>query len=88
MSDERRGNLETRYNDDGTLDEVVMYDAAGKCIFHLEQMSDSCFWMRWEGNEAALVVNIFAKQRIGPAEEEEDEEFGNIAANVEWEPKL
>jgi hypothetical protein len=41
----RRGNVEHRFNEDGTLDEVVLYDTDGRCIFHLEQMSTGCWWM-------------------------------------------
>lgn len=73
MPTDRRGNVELRTNDDGTLDEVVIYDANGACLFHLEQMSDDCFWMRTSNSGPwDLVVNLFARKR-------------KIQANVEWE---
>ena len=35
--------VEVRHNDDGTIDEVVLYDALGRCLFHLEQL-DRDLW--------------------------------------------
>ncbi len=61
MADERRDNIEVRLHKDGTLDEVVFYDPyTEQCIFHLEQMSDQHFWMRFYGTTQDLVVHIGA----------------------------
>lgn len=49
--------LEVRLNSDGSLDEVV---APG---FHLEQMSDTGWWMRISSGKLAVVVNLFTKGR-------------------------
>ena len=72
---DRRGQIEVRTNDDGSLDEIVMYDAAGTCIFHLEQMNDQCYWLRFYGDPSKweLVCNVFVR--------------GNrdIEAKYEWE---
>ena len=60
---EERGVIEIRRNPDGSLDEIV---APG---FHLEQMSDTHWWMEiGEG----LHVHLYAKR-------------GTIRANVEDE---
>lgn len=36
---------EVRLHEDGTVDEIVIRDADGRCLFHLEQMSDVNYWM-------------------------------------------
>jgi hypothetical protein len=68
---ERRGNVEVRLHADGTLDELLVYDPAdpARVLFHLEQMSEVCFWMRAEGDATApaLAVNIFASTGARPA---------------------
>ena len=37
--------IEVRYHDDGTVDEIIVQDRDGKCLLHMEQMADSCFWI-------------------------------------------
>lgn len=37
--------IEVRYNEDGTVDEIVVTDRSGKCLLHMEQMSDSSYWL-------------------------------------------
>ena len=36
---------EIRRYADGSVDEIVAYGPDGHCWFHLEQMSDQCWWM-------------------------------------------
>lgn len=36
---------EIRLHDDGTVDEIVIRDPSGNCLFHLEQMSAFFYWM-------------------------------------------
>jgi len=38
------GNHEIRFNTDGTVDEIVIKDENGHCLFHLEQMDENCYW--------------------------------------------
>tara|TARA_Y100000310_G_scaffold337911_1_gene426186 strand:- start:1766 stop:2011 length:246 start_codon:yes stop_codon:yes gene_type:complete len=38
------GNHEIRFNKDGTVDEIVIRDEHGTCLFHLEQLDDNCYW--------------------------------------------
>lgn len=35
-----------RLHADGRLDEIVLRDKAGQCLFHLEQMNEHVFWLR------------------------------------------
>lgn len=41
----RIGPHEIRLHNDGSVDEIVIRNAEGECVFHLEQMDDQCFWM-------------------------------------------
>jgi hypothetical protein len=36
----------TRPNEDGTIDEVLIY-AGARCIFHLEQLDHDAYWFAW-----------------------------------------
>ena len=38
--------FETRPNDDGTVDEVLIY-AGSECVFHLEQLDHDAYWFAW-----------------------------------------
>ena len=58
MNIARHGNIEIRTHDDGSLDEIVMYDQSGKCVYHLEQMSDCGWWMACYGDEKTVHVNF------------------------------
>lgn len=40
-------SLLIRLHDDKTLDEIVAFDHHGNCFFHMEQMDDNLFWMRF-----------------------------------------
>lgn len=44
-------HLTIRLNDDGTLDEIISRDVNGEVNFHLEQMSDLNWWMRFYGTK-------------------------------------
>ena len=41
--------FDTRPNDDGTIDEVLVY-AGRNCVFHLEQLDDDHYWFAWYGD--------------------------------------
>lgn len=81
----RHGNIEVRLNDDGTLDEVVMYDQNGKCVYHLEQMSDCLFWMRFYGDQKDLVVNFCTHDERLHLPEADDELLPRLSATYEFE---
>lgn len=64
MNTLRLGNSEVRLHADGTVDEIVVRDANGTCLFHLEQMNDSTFWMAVypdKGDGDAIHANVFSK---------------------------
>lgn len=45
MSDRpSQAKCEIRYNEDGSIDEVIVYDHKGRCLVHLEDMGN-WFWM-------------------------------------------
>jgi hypothetical protein len=46
MPEPKKGQAkcEVRYHDDGTIDEVIVYDSNGRCLVHLEDMGN-WFWM-------------------------------------------
>lgn len=69
---ERRGNVEVRLNDDGTVDEIVIWDSDGSVSFHMEQMDDGLYWMAAEIPDGRLVCNLWAKKK-------------RIKATHEWE---
>jgi hypothetical protein len=54
------GNLELGLNADGSVDEILIYDKDGKCLFHLEQMDEHYYWLRAYGTEKDLVAHIGA----------------------------
>ncbi|HCO01862.1 MAG TPA: hypothetical protein DIT48_00595 [Actinobacteria bacterium] len=41
--------FETRPNDNGTIDEVLIY-VGDRCVFHLEQLDDDAYWFAWYGD--------------------------------------
>jgi hypothetical protein len=45
-----RLRFEVRPNDDGSVDEVLVY-VDGECVFHLEQLDDDAYWFAWYGDE-------------------------------------
>lgn len=41
--------FEVRPNEDGTIDEVLIY-VGEACVFHLEQLDDDAYWFAWFGD--------------------------------------
>ena len=83
----RRGNIEVRLHADGTLDGVVVYGPDGRCGYHLEQMTDAVFWMRFYADGGQdLVVNLGAV--TGPRSDDDGKPAGEgpvVQANWEWD---
>lgn len=66
MIREHVGRHELRYMDDGTLDEIVVNDEHGRCILHLERVSDCSVAVNLylaAGDERQLVI----ESKIGSA---------------------
>lgn len=59
---------EIRLNTDGSLDEVV----SSNCHFHLEQMSDSHWWMEVETKEGSVHINLHSRGKIKANVERDD----------------
>jgi hypothetical protein len=54
----KRGPVEVRFDEDGGVDEIVIYGPDGKCLFHAEDMGDH-FWARADhGDGSASVFNF------------------------------
>jgi len=51
---------------EGSLDEVVTHDENGECDFHLEQMDDFQWWMRWYSTKARPLPRELIV-RLGPS---------------------
>ena len=60
--------VEIRRNDDGSLDEVLLYDEE-RCLFHLEQMDGDHWW--------------FALYPVPVIHSDEDEHF-DIVKHKKW----
>lgn len=58
------GSSEISLDDDGEVDEIFVCDMLGNCLFHLERMNDSGFWMGiyCADSKAHATVNIYAKK--------------------------
>lgn len=39
------------YNANGTVDEIVLYDKDGRCLFHMEQMDNHWHWFAIYGSQ-------------------------------------
>lgn len=63
---ERIGNTEIGYNDDGTVDEILVCDSKGKCLVHIEQMDKGHFWMGIEGkdDDETVHANFLSRGKI------------------------
>lgn len=66
----RNGPFEIRLNDDGTIDEVLLY-IGNQCVMHLEQMDDGYFWMGLYADAKTCHVNVGARK-------------GDAFINAEW----
>lgn len=51
--------IEIRYHGD-ELDEIVLH-INGKCVFHMECMSDVCYWMGLYAGKHTVHANVFSK---------------------------
>lgn len=54
--------FETRPNEDGTVDEVLIY-VGGQCVFHLEQMDDDAYWFAWYGDAEDRHFDIHRRKK-------------------------
>jgi predicted nucleic acid-binding Zn-ribbon protein len=54
---ETHPDVEIRYNDDGTVDEIIV-KSGGVCLFHLEQMSDESYWIGLAPKDGDYPVHI------------------------------
>jgi len=57
----QQARCEVRYNDDGSIDEVLVYDKDGSCIVHLEDMGG--FFFMGVGEVAGF--NVFPSHEGG-----------------------
>ena len=60
---ERFGNIELRYKN-AELDEIIVRDESGKCIFHMEWMHDNNFWMRLSGTKKDIDIDFGSESKI------------------------
>ena len=54
---------EVTKNKNGSLDEVKIFDDKNECVFHLEQMSSTHWWMGCYGGHTVL-INLASEQKI------------------------
>jgi len=57
------GNIELRYKN-GELDDVVVVDASGKCVFRMEWMHDNEYWMGLYGNKKDINIYFESDTKI------------------------
>lgn len=61
-------NFEIRLDEKGEFDELVVYDATGRCIVHLEMMSAKHLWggiyPHADPKAHRVVFNVMAKKRL------------------------
>lgn len=63
--DLRSKHAELRFNEDGTVDDLLIRDSTGRYLFHMEQMDDGLYWMRaYTGGDEDFVVWLNSKSRI------------------------
>lgn len=72
--------IEVRYHEDGTVDEVIVFDRNGRCLLHMEQMADSCFWIGLYGyndvHDYPVHVDMFTDGRMAKTDNDDDSEKG------------
>lgn len=71
--------IEVRYHNDGTVDEIIVRDRQGVCLLHMEQMSDSSFWIGligYDRKEYPVHIDIFTDGRIVKTDNDDDPEKG------------
>jgi hypothetical protein len=57
------GNSEVSL-ENGLVDEIIIKDNDGKCIFHLEQMDDDIYWSAIYSNDKTVVINFSSDKPI------------------------
>lgn len=62
--------VELRKNDDGTLDEFLIY-VGDTCVYHLEQMDDDHWWMAAYLGDERVTVSLSARGKITATVEDE-----------------
>ena len=50
-------DIKIRYNDDGTVDEIIV-KSGDLCLLHLEQMSPDCYWIGLASLEGEYPVHV------------------------------
>ena len=60
---ESYGNIELRFKD-GELDDVVVVDDSGKCVFRMEWMHDNEYWMGLYGNKKDINIYFESDTKI------------------------
>ena len=60
---ETYGNIELRYKN-AELDEIVIQDEAGKCIFHMEWQHDNAYWMGITGSKKRIDIDFESEAKI------------------------
>ena len=60
---ESYGNIEIRFKK-GEIDEILMMDAKGECIFHLEEMYDGCISMVCYGLKKKIAFDLKSDAKI------------------------
>lgn len=51
----RKGRVEVRLNEDGTVDEMIVYEPnSDKVVLHLEQMEEHAYWLRVQNTDGEL----------------------------------
>lgn len=71
--------IEVRFHEDGTVDEIIVSDRDGRCLLHMEQMADSCFWIGLTGYSDPgnpVHVDLFTDGRMVQSDDDDDSEKG------------
>jgi hypothetical protein len=61
----KKGNIEVRLKD-GKLDEIVVVNKEGDCVFHLEQMTDNHWWLAAYDQDHEVHVDLTSDSKIEP----------------------
>jgi hypothetical protein len=78
MSDEiatPKKSIEIRFReaDPKALEEIVVWDESGKCIFHLEQMGDAHWWFSITAGQKTVDVDFVSDAKISVSYRQEDD---------------
>jgi hypothetical protein len=75
---DRQDGIEYRWDGDN-LDEIVVY-VAGKVVLHVEQMSDTCYWMGIYVKDYEGAANFGSSNKRSHVKFYAAEGFKNLAA--------